>query len=223
MTLAPTARARTTDPATSHAAAASVGDTTPLQANVLALFHHQGPMTDPDLLDLYRQMVDAGDYPPASPSGIRTRRNELEKAGRLVSHGEQRHHVTGRAHTVYGLPPNTRPTPSTSWSLVPRPRAATRGVLDEVLQEVFRSERKHGDQSHLPDGTGDDGWINEARDAKLATDEAAARGAVTWLDIMFEEVAEAFAEGDAALLRAELVQAAAVAVKWIEAIDRRTS
>ena len=40
---------------------------------------------------------------------------------------------------------------------------------------------------------------------------------------MFEEVAEAFAEADVRRLRAELVQCAAVAVKWVEAIDRRPS
>jgi hypothetical protein len=36
-------------------------------------------------------------------------------------------------------------------------------------------------------------------------------------------VAEALAEDDPTLLRAELIQVAAVAVAWVEAIDRRTT
>ena len=43
----------------------------------------------------------------------------------------------------------------------------------------------------------------------------------TWRHILTEEVWEAFAEKDSARLRAELVQVAAAAVNWIEAIDRR--
>jgi hypothetical protein len=50
--------------------------------------------------------------------------------------------------------------------------------------------------------------------------ERAAHGEVTWLDILLEEVAEAFAESDLVKLRTELIQVAAVAVRWVEAIDR---
>ncbi len=46
---------------------------------------------------------------------------------------------------------------------------------------------------------------------------------VNWKTILLEEVAEAFAENDPATLRRELVQVAAVAAAWIEAIDRRAS
>jgi hypothetical protein len=41
------------------------------------------------------------------------------------------------------------------------------------------------------------------------------------MDIALEEIAEVFAETDEVLLRAELVQSAAVLVNWIGAIDRR--
>ncbi|MER6951259.1 hypothetical protein ABT294_45315 [Nonomuraea sp. NPDC000554] len=51
--------------------------------------------------------------------------------------------------------------------------------------------------------------------------EAAARGELSWRHILHEEVLEAFAEDDPELLRAELVQVAAVAVKWVQALDRR--
>jgi hypothetical protein len=39
--------------------------------------------------------------------------------------------------------------------------------------------------------------------------------------VLDEEVWEAFAESDPAKLRAELVQVAAVAFRWIEALDAR--
>jgi hypothetical protein len=51
----------------------------------------------------------------------------------------------------------------------------------------------------------------------------AAEKTLKWVDILEEEVAEAAAESDPAKLRAELVQVAAVAVAWIEAIDRRAA
>ncbi|MEU1074332.1 MULTISPECIES: hypothetical protein [unclassified Streptomyces] len=41
--------------------------------------------------------------------------------------------------------------------------------------------------------------------------------------VFLEEVYEALAESDPAKIRAELVQAVAVGVKWIEAIDRRST
>lgn len=47
------------------------------------------------------------------------------------------------------------------------------------------------------------------------------KGIVTFRDILACEVAEAFAEEDPARLRAELIQVAAVAVQWVEAIDAR--
>jgi hypothetical protein len=109
-------------------------------------------------------------------------------------------------------------------------------VLLEVGAERERQDAKWGEQNH-PDGTGafsvreggrvlPDEYVgavraDRAREAKSACDRAAAEGRLTYLHILREEVAEAAAEHDPALLRAELVQVAAVAVKWIEAIDRR--
>ena len=43
-----------------------------------------------------------------------------------------------------------------------------------------------------------------------------------WDGVLLEEVYEALAEEDPAKLRAELIQVAAVAQAWAEAIDRRT-
>jgi len=59
--------------------------------------------------------------------------------------------------------------------------------------------------------------------ATRATDVAAAFGRVSWADILLEEVFEALAEDDPAALRVELIQVAAVAVQWVEAIDRKAS
>lgn len=104
---------------------------------------------------------------------------------------------------------------------------ATQQILAEISAERVRQYAKHGDQSRLPDGTGPDivwsftgpaAWV--AEQAKIETDRLAAEGFLTFRTILLEEVAEAFAEHDPSRLRAELVQVAAVAVQWVEAIDR---
>lgn len=115
----------------------------------------------------------------------------------------------------------------------------TKQVLDEVAVERIRQTMKHGDQRHLPDGTGptgrlvmDDVYLRRhgvgradlAEWAKGRTDAAAQQGgdgSVTFEHILTEEWAEAMAESNPARLRAELIQVAAVAVQWVEAIDHR--
>jgi hypothetical protein len=118
-------------------------------------------------------------------------------------------------------------------------------VLAEVSAERARQDAKWGEQNH-PDGSGprvslaspilgspSDRWgdragvhlaiMSELRDNAVATtDERATTGELTWRDILLEEVFEAFAEADPARLRAELIQVAAVATQWVEAIDRRS-
>jgi len=114
-------------------------------------------------------------------------------------------------------------------------------VVLELAEERTRQTAKHGDQSHLPDGTGaalwlsmDDDYIrrhgirrdNLAAWAKIRTDEASqvhGDGSITFEHILTEEWAEAIAESDPVALRAELVQVAAVAVQWVEAIDLRAA
>ncbi|GAA2159263.1 hypothetical protein [Glycomyces lechevalierae] len=101
-------------------------------------------------------------------------------------------------------------------------------VLDEIAAERARQDAQWGEQNH-PDGTGPkvvlaggNAWMEEhAEHARRECQTAADAEAVTWRHILREEVYEAFAEFDPAALRAELVQVAAVAVAWIEAIDRR--
>lgn len=100
-------------------------------------------------------------------------------------------------------------------------------VLYEVARERGRQDAKWGEQDH-PDGTGPKVyWVPISSSAECVVEDArytcqfkADRGEVTWRDIALEEVAEAFT-ATGTDLRAELVQVAAVAVAWIESIDRR--
>jgi hypothetical protein len=108
------------------------------------------------------------------------------------------------------------------------PRAAM-----DVIVERRRQDRKWGEQNH-PDGTGPDSLplafvhdpssaLELARLATQATDVRAVAGTVTWRDILREEYHEALAESDPEKLYRELIQVAAVAQQWAEAIVRRTT
>jgi hypothetical protein len=96
--------------------------------------------------------------------------------------------------------------------------------LENVLLNLYRErERQHkqwGEQNH-PDGTGGKRAELDAEDARRRCERAFAEGGGTWRHLLAEEVAEAFAETDPAKLRAELIQVAALACQWVEAIDRR--
>ena len=108
-----------------------------------------------------------------------------------------------------------------------------RPVLAEVDAERRRQDDKWGEQNH-PNGTGDERLLPalpptfEGR-ATMGTLAYAARrwcqalaenDACTFAAILLEEVGEALAEDPPATLRAELIQVAAVAVAWVEKIDR---
>lgn len=116
--------------------------------------------------------------------------------------------------------------------------SGTDGVLAEVAAERERQNTKWGEQNH-PNGTGPkttpmaeivrgpaNAIVNRhyafglMYQAKSATDAHAAAGTVTYADILLEEVFEALAESDPVKLRTELIQCAAVATQWVEAIDR---
>lgn len=81
------AKARRTDPQTSHEAAASVGDLTAAQEAVYALIAER-PRSDEQV---YALLVSR-QY-PISPSGARTRRSELVDMGRVEDSGK--HYLTG--------------------------------------------------------------------------------------------------------------------------------
>lgn len=94
-------------------------------------------------------------------------------------------------------------------------------VMASVVLERARQDAKWGEPTDRPDGTGGARRVRAAENAKNRTDAHAADGSLTWEHILAEEVAEAFAETDPVALRAELVQVAAVAVKWVRMLDAR--
>ncbi len=101
----------------------------------------------------------------------------------------------------------------------------TLSVLTEVADERARQDEKWGAVQHLPGGDGT-GSLGQKVAAIMARDLCQARmnnRSDSWCDVLTEEYAEAMAESDPALLRAELIQVAAVAVKWVEDIDRRSA
>jgi hypothetical protein len=103
-------------------------------------------------------------------------------------------------------------------------------VLGDIGEERVRQDERWGAQNH-PDGTGPgllmpvggitaDLYREAMRDRCDLMHQVAAG---TWEHILTEEYAEAMAEDDVARLRKELIQLAAVAVAWVEHIDRRTA
>lgn len=98
--------ARATDPETSHAAAASVGDLREKQYAVLKVLRKRPAYgyTDEELVDAYEAMEDATvSYPHQSPSGIRTRRSELVRLGFVEFSGERRLLCSGRQARVWRI------------------------------------------------------------------------------------------------------------------------
>jgi hypothetical protein len=75
-----TAKARATDPLTSHEAAWSVQDISEKQTRVLELLRRLSIATDEDLRAAY-----IAEYGPVAESTVRTRRGELEDMGAVVA------------------------------------------------------------------------------------------------------------------------------------------
>lgn len=96
----------------------------------------------------------------------------------------------------------------------------TARVLIQFAKERRAQNDKWGKQTH-PDGTALIGDKERADRARATCQGLAAHGKVTWRDILFEEVTEAFAEKNIDTLRIELRQVGAVAAAWIEHIEER--
>lgn len=104
-------------------------------------------------------------------------------------------------------------------------------ILQQVGQERARQDAKWGEQSHpdvSPAETGQADWIlaeeAEADAARAVNEDNIETGNTNWKDILDEEIHEAYVEahkGDQLALRNELIQSAAVALAWVEDIDRR--
>jgi hypothetical protein len=99
-------------------------------------------------------------------------------------------------------------------------------VLDEVYQERTLQDRKWGEQNHLsvsPWAFPFDYMAPPESYLKERCERRKATGSIAWADILIEEVAEAISSAcgkDSTGLRAELIQVAAVAVAWVECMDR---
>lgn len=91
-----------------------------------------------------------------------------------------------------------------------------RDLLSAILAERAWQEKKFPDQV-LPYGTSE-GFVTEANVYRAMTEAASESGEVTWRHVLLEEVYEALAETDVALLRVELVQVAAVCLRILEQI-----
>ena len=92
-------------------------------------------------------------------------------------------------------------------------------IFSEIDEEMNRADAKFGPQYELPWGTGGVIFPSYRNTARKQCQDAAESGTCSWQLILQEEVYEAFAETEPELLRAELLQVAAVAVRWIDAID----
>lgn len=116
---------------------------------------------------------------------------------------------------------------------------ATARAIDAVAGERSRQDRKWGLQDHpsldpvilarahgpadrIPERMAQEYEIPSEARAKFLCSAAAEKSQLTFAHILVEEVAEAIAcLRDEQAMRGELIQVAAVAIAWIEAIDRR--
>lgn len=107
-------------------------------------------------------------------------------------------------------------------------------IAAEIDAERARQDERFGEQNH-PDLTGApeaqcdaremfDEWAQKYRDINAGDfDPRDPDRRLDWTGILLEEVYEALTEADPERIRAELVQVAAVACAWIDAIDRRNA
>jgi len=94
----PTPSARRSDPETSHAAAASVRALRRNQLAVLRVIVLNTSLTDEVLAVRYKG-------PPQSPSGLRTRRNELVALGLVHDSGTRQALRSGRSGIIWAPTP----------------------------------------------------------------------------------------------------------------------
>jgi len=103
-------------------------------------------------------------------------------------------------------------------------------VLDDVRAERARQFAQYGTNDDLEDGTGGSWLVPFTREGAAGIEKSLRRGyeayetnhgTITWMHLVREEVAEAFAEQDPETLRAEVLQIAALCVSWVEKLDAR--
>ena len=110
-----------------------------------------------------------------------------------------------------------------------------RAILEEIAAERERQDQKWGVQDHpsfdvslttRPGGSTaqrmtENYEIPSEHRAKFLCDTAFKNGEGTFAHILVEEVSEAVSARNKRTLRLELIQVAAVAAAWVEALDRR--
>lgn len=94
-------------------------------------------------------------------------------------------------------------------------------MVERVLTERIRQDKKFGPHQAHPDDTGHPGDALECTLARNLCNEAFSQGEGTWRHILYEEYAEAMAEADPVQLQKELIELAAVAVAWAGEIESR--
>lgn len=110
--------------------------------------------------------------------------------------------------------------------------AATQQILELVMAERHRQVRKYGLNRDIVDGTGPNTrWLLPYTPASAVEVEQELRedyedfeadtGLPTWVHLLREELAEAFAEDNPERLEAELIQVVALGVSWLERLRER--
>ena len=98
------ARARRTDPETSHQAAASVRKISDTHRRIVVMLQrHPEGMTDEGMYRWWMAYREAQGWPSITPSGLRTRRSELQRRGDIVAADEKGRTAAGRACTIWTL------------------------------------------------------------------------------------------------------------------------
>lgn len=92
--------ARTSDPATSHAAAPARERRELQKRAILTLLTDVGPMTDHELTYQYQQRRAAEGWPATQADGVRKRRGELKNEGRVFDTGRTSGFTLGHAPSI---------------------------------------------------------------------------------------------------------------------------
>jgi len=124
------ARARKTDPQTSHDAAKSV-DTSKNEASVLMVLRHLGGATDHELIRGYQNLLTSPYWTKSitlqPEESIRKRRADLMRRGLVVDTGLKRPGESGRLQTV--------------WRAIDgREMSAKDGTMKDMLEEIQKEE-----------------------------------------------------------------------------------
>lgn len=95
------ARARNTDPYTSHLAASQIMDATTLQIRIIQCFDASQGMNDDELFACYKRMW--GVSFPATEASIRSRRAELRDRGVITDTGRTRRNKNGNKSIIWDI------------------------------------------------------------------------------------------------------------------------